>query len=266
MKRSNLLFFIEQIVDLSIANQSVCDGRRENEARIKKLEVELTTTLSDLKLTEKARVKWKERCKELETTNNVGAAEIYQKELVKAERENKILANELLAITNQTGTKARPKISISHDGKNAQYVIDKFVDFDHPHTIDILAKHEARMDAEEEMHSEMIFDQEPTDDVHTRSSSSKLAMVEEIRREQMQNDILDEVARKEGVIEDAEQMFREEGEELERMHNMDCDPPEPTPEELMEYCKDRIQEFIREDLSEAKSINHVIDIRFIPKE
>jgi len=38
MKRSNLVFFIQQIVDLSIANQSLCDERRENEARIKELE------------------------------------------------------------------------------------------------------------------------------------------------------------------------------------------------------------------------------------
>ena len=38
MKRSNLLFFMEQIVDLSIANQSLCDDRRGYEARIKKLE------------------------------------------------------------------------------------------------------------------------------------------------------------------------------------------------------------------------------------
>ena len=42
-------------------------------------------------------------------------------------------------------------------------------------------------------------------------------------------------------------------------------PPEPTPAENMAYCEDRIQEFIREDLFEAKSINHIIDIRFIPK-
>tara|TARA_R110002020_G_scaffold124696_4_gene281794 strand:+ start:87 stop:362 length:276 start_codon:yes stop_codon:yes gene_type:complete len=38
MKRSNLLFFTEQIVDLSIANQSLCDERRKNETRIKELE------------------------------------------------------------------------------------------------------------------------------------------------------------------------------------------------------------------------------------
>lgn len=67
-------------------------------------------------------------------------------------------------------------------------------------------------------------------------------------------------------IEEQEQMFKEEAEELEQMHNMDdVYPPEPTPAENMAYCEDRIQEFIREDLFEAKSINHIIDIRFVPK-
>jgi len=69
MKRDNLLFFIEQIVDLSIANQSLCDGRRENEARIKELEDELPCPNKDLK----------------------NAAKLYQKELVKAEKRIKEL-------------------------------------------------------------------------------------------------------------------------------------------------------------------------------
>jgi len=38
MKRDNLLFFIEQIVDLNIANKELCDDRRGYEARIKELE------------------------------------------------------------------------------------------------------------------------------------------------------------------------------------------------------------------------------------
>jgi hypothetical protein len=190
MKRSNLVFFIEQIVDLSIANQSLCDERKENETRIKKLEAKL-------KANETESMQKDMLIYELQSTDGLEAAHTYQKELVKAERENKILANELLAITNQTATMARPKISIREDSPGVgKWVIDKFVDFDHPHTIDILAKHEARINAEEEMHAEMIFDQEPTDNVHTRSSSGKLSMVEEIKREQMQNDILDEVARK----------------------------------------------------------------------
>lgn len=33
----------------------------------------------------------------------------------------------------------------------------------------------------------------------------------------------------------------------------------------MAYCEDRINEFIKDDLFEAKGINHVIDIRFVPK-
>ena len=45
----------------------------------------------------------------------------------------------------------------------------------------------------------------------------------------------------------------------------DVHPPEPTPAELMSYCKDRLQEFIKKDLFEAEGINHIIDIRFIPK-
>lgn len=61
--------------------------------------------------------------------------------------------------------------------------------------------------------------------------------------------------------EDSRQAF--EWDEYEKIN--DIHPPEPTPAELMSYCEDRIQEFIRNDLFEAKSINHIIDIRFIPK-
>jgi len=53
------------------------------------------------------------------------------------------------------------------------------------------------------------------------------------------------------------------GDEYEKIN--DIDPPEPTPSELMAYCEDRLQEFIKKDLFEAEGINHVIDIRFIPK-
>ena len=126
---------------------------RELEERVEKLDKDLTEFAGysgkyyEVKNANKLA---HERIKELESTDHFNAAQTYQKELVKAERENKILANELLAIINETGTKARPKISISHDGKNAHYVIDRFVDFDHPHTIDILAKHEARIDKEQE--------------------------------------------------------------------------------------------------------------------
>ena len=108
-----------------------------------------------------------ERIKELESTDHFNAAQTYQKELVKAERDNKILANELLAITNQTGTKARPKISInvpnpSDSATEAKYVIDRFVDFDHPHTIDILAKYETLLEKEYEEEEMMgVFDKEP---------------------------------------------------------------------------------------------------------
>tara|TARA_R100000808_G_scaffold21265_1_gene46012 strand:- start:266 stop:907 length:642 start_codon:yes stop_codon:yes gene_type:complete len=128
----------------------------QEKAKVRKLEKDLNHQYSGTYLEMKNANKLAhERIKELESTDHFDAAQTYQKELVKAERENKILANELLAITNQTGTKARPKISInvpnpSDSITEAKYVIDKFVDFDHPHTIDILAKHEARIDKEQE--------------------------------------------------------------------------------------------------------------------
>lgn len=61
--------------------------------------------------------------------------------------------------------------------------------------------------------------------------------------------------------EDARQAFG--WDEYEKIN--DIHPPEPSPAELMSYCEDRIQEFIRNDLFEAKEINHIIDIKFIPK-
>jgi len=170
MKRSNLVFFIEQIVDLSIANTSLCDERRKNETRIKELEAKLLT--SETESLQKDALIY-----DLQKTDGNETAKLYQKELVKAEKRVKEL-----------------------------------------------------------------------EDVHTRSSSSKLSMVEEIKREQQ------------------EQIFREEADELEQMHNMDDEyPPEQSEAELMSYCEDRIQEFIKNNLFEAKDINHVIDIKFIPK-
>jgi len=69
MKRDNLLFFIEQIVDLNIANQSLCDERKENEARIKELEAhEIKPWSNDKRILEtlQENIKLKERIKELE--------------------------------------------------------------------------------------------------------------------------------------------------------------------------------------------------------
>ena len=84
MKRSNLVFFIEQIVDLSIANQSLCDGRRENETRIKELEEERDMYFQK-------HVEFAERIEKLESTDHFNAAQTYQKELVKAEKRIKEL-------------------------------------------------------------------------------------------------------------------------------------------------------------------------------
>ena len=50
----------------------------------------------------------------------------------------------------------------SDSATKAKYVIDKFVDFDHPHTIDILAKYETLLEKEYEEEEMMgIFDKEP---------------------------------------------------------------------------------------------------------
>jgi len=166
MKRSNLVFFIEQIVDLSIANQSLCDGRRENETRIKELE-----KINDELLCP-------ERMKALEIRNKdlKNAAKLYQKELVKAEKERNLLAEELVHLSKQIGYIGNIDVMVTLDENDeAIYAIKR-------------CRHYINRSVEDIIHNYMYMrqleegedDQEPTKE----------------QIEIMQNDMLDEIARK----------------------------------------------------------------------